>query len=386
MKNVAIAGVGQTKFGEHWDQSIRQLAGEAVKHAVADANLESARVQALYVGNMSAGLLAEQEHVAALVADAVGLAPIPSTRCEAACASGATALRQAYLAVASGAYDVVAALGVEKMTDLRTQDVNAALMAAGDHEWESSIGLTFAGIYALMARAHMHRFGTTREQLAMVSVINHEHAVGNPYAQFPFTTTIQDVLSSPLVADPLHVLDCSPITDGAACAVIVSERIARQLPTPVWLLASEQASDTVALHDRASLVEMAATKAVGSAVFEKTHLKHDAIDLLEVHDCFSINEIFALEDLGFCQKGGGGMFVEAGEVRRTGTIPTNTMGGLKAIGHPVGATGIRQVVDITKQLRGTSHNQLKNPHYGLALNVGGSGATAVATLLGLDQL
>lgn len=385
MRNVAVAGVGQTVFGEHWESSLRRLALEASLGAVKDAQMELKDLQAIFVGNMAAGSFAGQEHVGALVADQLGL-NVAAARCEAACASGSVAFRNAYLAVASGEYDMVLVNGVEKMTDLRTDEANSVLMAAGDNEWESSIGLTFAGQYALMARAHMHRFGTTREQLAAVSVNNHKNAVGNPCAQFPFAVTAEQVMRSSLVADPLRLLDCSPITDGSAAVILVSEKLAKKSAAPVWILASEQASDMMALHDRESLTGMQSTTVAGRAAFEKAGLKHRDMDVAELHDCFSINEIINLEDLGFCEKGKGGRFVEDGKAGVSGELPVNTAGGLKATGHPVGATGVRQIIDIVRQLRGKAVNQIGGARTGLALNIGGSGATAVVNILSSEAV
>lgn len=383
MNNVAVVGIAQTRFDEHWDKSLRGLMIDSSTAAMQDAGLAFSDIKSLYIGNMSGGRFAGQEHVGALAADHICLNPIPSVRCEAACASGAMAFSEAYLAVASGKHDIVMALGVEKMTDLKTSDVITSLMGAGDQEWEASVGLTFAGLYALMARAHMNRFGTTQEQLAMVSVNNHKNAVGNPFAQFPYEITIKDVLESPIIADPLHMLDCSPISDGSAAVILASEKIAKKFPSPVWVLACEQNSDSLALHDRKSLVELLATKKASKKAYEASGIRQDNIDVLEVHDCFSINEILAIEDLGFCEKGKGGKFVEDGKIKKGGEIPVNATGGLKACGHPVGATGVRQVVDIAKMIRGECYNHIK-ASVGLALNVGGSGATATVNILGSE--
>ncbi len=383
MRNAAVVGIGQTKFGEMWDQSLRDLALESSLAAIKDANIQANELEAIFVGNMSAGGFVGQEHVGALLADRLGL-QVPAVRLEAACASGSVAFRNAYLAVASGKYDLVLVNGVEKMTEIKTDEASSVLMSAGDDEWESSIGLTFAGQYALMARAHMHRFGTTREQLAMVSVTNHKNAVGNKYAQFPFPVTLDAVMKAPLVADPLRLLDCSPITDGSASVVLASEKIARKFSSPIWILASEQGADTIALHDRASLTEMQSTKIAGKSAFELSGLKQKDIDVAELHDCFSINEVINLEDMGFCKKGDGGKFVEQGNVEVGGEMPVNTAGGLKAIGHPVGATGVRQIIDLVAQLRGKATNQVKGAKTGLSLNIGGAGATAVVNILSTE--
>jgi len=382
MKRVAVIGVGQTKFGEHWDKSLRDLSTEAGALAIHDAKIDSKHIQALYIGNMSAGRFVSQEHLSSLAADQSGLLPIPATRCEAACASSAVAFREAYISILSGQYEIVVAAGAEKMTDIRGETAAAALMGAADQEWESAIGMTFVGLYALLTRAHMHKFGTTKEQLALVSVNNHKNGALNEKAQFPFEVSVEQVLKSPMIADPLRLLDCSPITDGAAAVILVSEEVAKKFEKPIWIAGSGQASDALALHDRASLTEMNATKVAAKMAYEQAGLKPENIEFAEVHDCFSINEILAIEDLGFCEKGQGGKFVEDGKIARDGERPINTTGGLKSIGHPVGATGVRQIADLVKQLRGEyGRLQVKGVKTGLALNIGGSGATAAAHIL-----
>ncbi len=383
---VAVVGVGQTKFDEHWEKSLRDHSTEAGAIALRDSGIDGKDIQSLYIGNMSAGRFIGQEHLAALAVDQAGLTPIPATRCEAACASSALAFREAYFSILSGEYDIVMAAGAEKMTDLKGTDAIATLMGAGDQEWESAIGLTFAGLYALMARDHMQKYGTTREQMAMVSVNNHKNGVLNPLAQFPAEITVEKVLKSPLISDPLRLLDCSPITDGAAAVILVSEKIAKRFENPIWILGSGQASDTLALHHRKSMTEIIATRVAAKKAYDQAGLKPKNIDLAEVHDCFSINEIIAIEDLGFCDKGKGGKFVEDGKIARDGERPINPTGGLKSIGHPVGATGVRQVADVVKQLRGEYGNlQINDAEFGLALNIGGSGATSVVNIFGRDK-
>lgn len=369
MKRVAIIGAGQTPFGEHWEKSLRRLSLEAGILAINDAKIEGREIESLYVGNMS-GMFTGQEHVGALAADISGMNPIPSCRCEAACASAALAFRQAYLSVLSGQHEIVMAAGAEKMTDLMGSGVLTTLMGAGDQEWEGAFGATFSGLYALMARRHMFEYGTTREQIAMVSVNNHKNARENRLAQFRFPITVDDVINSSIVADPLRLLDCSPITDGAAAVIIASEDAAKKLgvEVPVWIEASGQASASLALHDRASLTRLDSTIVASRKAYEQAGIKPKHVEYAEVHDCFSINEILAIEDLGFCEKGEGGRFVEMGCINNV--IKVNSTGGLKAIGHPVGATGIRQIVDITNLLR-------KKKSVGLTQNVGGSGATCL---------
>ncbi len=381
-RRVAVVGVGYTKFGEHWERSLRDLSTEAGALALADSKLDGKDIQALYVGNMSAGRFIGQGHLGALAAEYAGLLPIPATRFEAACASSAVAFKNACIAIQSGKYDVIMAAGAEKMTDLMGTDAIATLMGAGDQEWEASVGLTFAGLYALIARRHMAVYGTTREQMAMVSVNNHKNGVLNERAQFRYEITVEQVLKSAMISDPLTLLDCSPITDGAAAVILVSEEIARKLDNPIWVLSTSQATDTLALHNRASLTGLNATRVAARKTYQETGLSSRDIDVAEVHDCFSINEIIALEDLGFCEKGQGGKFVEDGKISRDSEIPVNTTGGLKSVGHPVGATGIRQLADLTNQLRGRcGPMQVTGANTGLALNIGGSGATAVVSML-----
>jgi len=385
MVDVAVVGVGQTAFGELWEKSLRNLGVEAFTAALKDAGVDRAAVQALYVGNMAAGYMSSQEHLASLFADHCGLMPKPVVRCEAACASGSLALRQAWLSIKSGAYDIVAVLGAEKMTDVTASTAVAGLMAAGDAEWEGAIGLTFAGLYALMARAHMHAFGTTREQMALVSVNNHKNAMKNPYAQFHSAITVEDVLNAAPIAEPLGLLDCSPLSDGAACVILASDKVAKRFAKPVWVLGSGQGSASLGIAARASLTEMPSTHAAVADVWKQTGLHNKDVGILEVHDCFSINEIIALEDLGFCPKGAGGKFVENGGITISGEIPTNTAGGLKGIGHPVGASGVRQIIDVARQLRGDAVNQLNDVKRGLCLNVGGVGGTAIVHALGVER-
>ncbi len=383
MREVAVIGVGLTKFGEQWDISFREMLLEAGIRAIEDAGIDGKQLDALYVGNMSAGQFVKQEHIASLIADNAGLTPIAATRVEAACASGGLAFRQAVIAVASGHHDFVVAAGIEKMTDLLTAGVTGALATAADQEWEVYQGATFPALYALMARRHMHEFGTTEEQLAMVAVKNHSNACLNPYAQYHTKITVEQVLKSPPVAKPLKLLDCSPITDGAACVILApAEKARRFTDTPILVAGTGQASDTISLHSRQTLTGLMATVEAARAAYKMAGMGPKDVDLAEVHDCFTIAEIMAIEDLGFCKKGKGGQLTEEGETALGGKIPINTSGGLKGKGHPVGATGIAQVVEIVTQLRGEAgKRQVDGAEIGLAHNVGGSGGTAVVHVL-----
>ena len=379
MRKVAIIGVGLTKFGELWDVSLRRMMLEAGARAIEDACIDGKKIDAMYVGNMSAGQFISQEHIASLIVDHAGLTPIPCTRVEAACASGGSALRQAVITVASGIHDIVVAAGIEKMTDVLAEQTTEALITAADQEWEAFVGATFPGLYALMARRHMYEFGTTEAQLAKVAVKNHHNACFNPCAQYRMEITVEDVLNSSPVTTPLKLLDCSPITDGAACVILAPfDRVREFTDTPILVAGTGQASDTISLHDRQTLVGIAATNKAAELAYKMAGVGPNDIDLAEVHDCFTIAEIMAIEDLGFCKKGDGGKVTERGETAIGGRIPINTSGGLKGKGHPVGATGIAQAVEITQQLRGEAgKRQVNGAEIGLTHNVGGSGGTVV---------
>jgi len=379
MRKVAVIGVGQTKFGELWDVSFRQMMLEAGVRALEDAGIDGAHIDALYVGNMSGGQFIKQEHIASLIADHAGLVPLPSTRVEGACASGGLALRQAFISVASGIHDFVVAAGIEKMTDVLSEQATGALATAADQEWEVYAGATFPGLYALMARRHMYEFGTTEEEMAMVAVKNHHNACLNPCAQYHTEVTVEAVLRSPPVALPLKLLDCSPVTDGAACVVLAPAEEARKYTdTPVIIEGSGQASDTISLHSRSSLTTLKATVEAARIAYRMAGIEPKDVNLAEVHDCFTIAEIMAIEDLGFCRRGEGGKLTREGATQIGGSIPINTSGGLKGKGHPVGATGIAQAIEVVQQLRGEAgKRQVNGATVGLTHNVGGSGGTAV---------
>ena len=383
MREVSIIGVGQTKFGELWDVSFRQMMIDAGARAIEDAGIDGKQIDAMYVGNMSSGQFIRQEHIASLIVDHSGLVPIPSTRVEGACASGGLALRQAVIAIASGIHDIVVAAGIEKMTDVLTKLATGALATAADQEWEVYAGATFPGLYALMARRHMHEFGTTEEQMAMVAVKNHHNACFNTCAQYQTEITVEDVLKSPPITSPLKLLDCSPITDGAACLILSSAERAKEFTDmPILVTGTGQASDTISLHSRPTLTSLRATVEAAKVAYKMAGVEPKEIDLAEVHDCFTIAELMAIEDLGFCKKGEGGKVTELGETAIGGRVAVNTSGGLKGKGHPIGATGVAQAVEIVQQLRGEAgKRQVDGAEVGLTQNVGGSGGTAVVHIL-----
>jgi len=377
MRDVAVIGVGMTPWGELWEKSLRTIFVEPALLAIQDAGVD--KVDSLIVGSMSSGLFIGQEHLASLLADYMGYGPIPAARVESACASGGLALKMGYLEVASGLSDVVLVGGVEKMTDVTGNEATFALGTAADQEYEGFHGITFPGLYALMARAHMEKYGTTRQQLAMVAVKNHLNGSKNPLAQYPFQITVEAVLNSVLVADPLRVLDCSPITDGAAAVILAPLEMAKKLKKPVVKITGlGHATDTIALSGRKDITWLESVYLAGQQAYKMSGRKPQDIHFVEVHDCFTIAEICVTEALGFVEKGKGGQAVEQGLTSLTGKIPVNPSGGLKSKGHPVGATGVAQAVEVVKQLRGEAGDrQVKGARVGMTQNMGGSGGSCL---------
>lgn len=381
---VAIVGVGMNKFGELWDQNLRDITLEAGMYAIFDSGVRGADIDGIVIGNMSAGRFTGQEHLGAQAADIGGLGDMPAYSVEAACASGGAAVRQAYMAIKSGEHKVMLVLGTEKMSDVNQTEAMNTISVAADWEWEGMFGATFPALYAFMARRHMMEYGTTEEHLAKPTVKNHANAAHNPWAQFQRAVPIEVVMKSGLLADPLRILHSAPVTDGAAGLVVCSEELAKKYTdTPVYIEASEQNSDTLALHDRESITRMdAVIKSTKSALHEaKLELKD--IDVLELHDSFSIGEIILTEDVGIAKKGEGGKALDEGITEIGGKFPVNTSGGLKARGHPVGATGVAQIVELALQLRGDAEKrQVAGAEKALAVNIGGTGATSIVHILG----
>ncbi len=383
MRRVAIVGIGCSRFGELWEDGFRDIVLEAGIEALQDADLEGKEIEALYVGNMSGGKYIGQEHIASLIADYSGLAEfsIPATRVEAADASGGLALRHAYMAVASGLHDIVIAAGAEKVTDVG--DPMEILSSSADQEWENFVGANLPAIYAIMARLHMEEYGTREEDLALVSVKNHKNAVNNPKAQFRREIKVEDVMNSPYVAEPLKLLDCASVSDGAAAVILAEEETARKITdTPVYINACTQASDYLAIQSRKDILTMRAVVKAARDAYRFAGIEARDVDVAELHDSFTIAEIMQYEDLGFAKKGEGAKLVREGVTFADGDLPVNPSGGLKACGHAVGATGIRQAYEITLQLRGDAGKRQVDAEVGLSLNVGGSGATAVVTIFG----
>jgi acetyl-CoA C-acetyltransferase len=387
MRPVAVIGIGKTAFGAFPDRDLRSLSVEAIEHALKDGHVAPAAVEAFYLGNFAGPSFVGQNHLAPYVGTAVGFESIPSTRVEDACASSGSAFFHAWQSVAAGIYDVVVAAGVEKMTSQSTPRVTEILAGAGDMSGEGRAGATFPALFAMIARRHMHQYGTTREQLAAVSVKNHANGAKNPQAHMRKVITLEQALAGKPVAEPLTVYDCSLISDGAAAVVIVPLERARQYTSRfAKIRAVAQRSDHVALDTKADITLFPAVKSAGEKAYAMAGLGPKDIDVAELHDCFTIAEIVASEDLGFVEKGNGGPFAAAGCTAINGPIPINTSGGLKSKGHPVGATGVGQICDIAMQLRGEAgERQVDRHRIGLAQNLGGSGATCVVTILEAGQ-
>jgi len=382
MRDVAVIGIGMTNFGELWEQSLRSIWVEAALAAMKDAGVDY--IDSFYVGCMSGGLFVGQEHLGSMLADYLGVCPVPGTRVESACASGSVAFRLGFMEVASGMSDIVLVSGVEKMTDVSGDEATYALATAADQEYEGFHGITFPGLYAMIARAHMAKFGTTRKQLAQVAVKNHANGALNPHAQYPFSITVDEVLNSVKVAEPLRILDCSPITDGAAAAVLCPLDRVKEFSqkSVIRISGSGHASDTIALHSRKDITSLAAVEVAGKKAYAMAGVGPKDIDFAEVHDCFTIAELCILEALGFVEPGQSGPATEQGKTARDGAFPINPSGGLKSKGHPVGASGVAQIVECVEQLRGEAgKRQLKKARRALAQNMGGSGGSSLVHIL-----
>jgi acetyl-CoA C-acetyltransferase len=383
MKDIAIVGVGNTKIGELYDRDLRDLTDEAISKALTSANIAAKDIGAVIVGSMSPGRFNEQEHLSALVGPYSGILA-PALRVESACASGSSALRVAMMAINAGYYDTALVLGVEKMTDLiDINDVTTTLGTAADGEWELGVGATFPALFALMMRAHMYEYNSTLEQFASVAVKNHKNGALNPDAQFQRETSMERVMNSRVIADPVRLFDCSPVSDGAAAVVVTTKEKAKEYTDdPVYIIGSGAGTDHIALHDRKSLTSLRSTRRAMDTAFKMAKIEQKDIDFMEVHDCFTIAEVMALEDMGICKPGEGGKMTLEGETALNSKISVNPSGGLKAKGHPVGATGIYQIIEVFHQLRNEAgKRQVKNNDIGVTQNIGGSGATCVINVL-----
>jgi len=386
MRKVGIVGIGQSRFGQRTDASLRELSFEATKACLNDAGIPLDDVEAMVV-SVASDELSYALQPSAQVVDYLGFNPKPSFRVEGACASGSMAVRTGWMTIASGLADLVLVVGAEKMTEVPTAVVTDVLGRAGDFMWEYPFGMTFPGYYALIARAHMAKYGTTEEQLSMVAVKNHHYGALNPYAHMRKEITLDKAMNSFTVADPLKLYDCCLISDGAAAVILASEKLARSLSKkPVWISGLGLGTDTISLADRRDITTLDATVEAARQAYDMAGIAPKDVDVAVVHDCFTIAEIAAYEDLGFCAKGEGGKMIEEKRTYIGGDIPVNIDGGLKSKGHPIGATGVAMAAEIAKQLRGEAESgrQVPDARIGLSHNVGGNGQHAAVHIFQVD--
>ncbi len=383
MRKVSIIGVGQTPFGNLSDRTLKDIIFEAGNNAIEDSKVKRKDIEELFVGNFDSSQFNNQNHIAPFTATTLGLDGIACTHFEGACASSGTALRHAIINVASGMTDVVMVMGIEKMNTLSTSEITTVLSQAGDYEEEGVAGLTFPSVFSLIACRHMYEYGTTREQIAQVAVKNHSNGMKNPIAHMKKEVSMEDVLNGKMVAEPLGLFDCSLISDGAAALIIcASEKAEEFSKEPVDVIGYGQGSDIFTIYCKEDLTTLHAAVNASKQAYQMANIGPEDIDLAEVHDCFTIAEIVAIEDLGFVKKGEGGPYTEAGHTSLTGEKPINTSGGLKSKGHPVGATGVAQVIEIVNQLRGNcGDRQVPGAKIGLTHNVGGNGATCTVHIM-----
>jgi len=383
MREVSVIGIGSTKFGILEGKGLKEMGTMACREAMQDANISSNKIQAFYVGNFSSGMLERQENIAPLIANSLGLRrEISCTKVEGACCSSGIAIREAFLLIAAGVYDIVLVGGVEKMSAASRELFTAALASALDKETEGIAGLTFPGFFAMLARRHMHEYGTTIEQMGMVSFKNHNNSVVNPRARFRKPVAFEEIMNSRLITDPLKLHDCCPIADGSAAAVLCATEIAEEFTdNPVDIIGSAHTCGYSTLYEMNDAIGLPATITSAKQAYDMAHVGPGDIDVVELHDCFTIAEIIDSEDLGFFKKGEGGRAVEDGLTKVDGRIPINPSGGLLSKGHPVGATGCGQIYEIVKQLRGEHENQIEGAEVGLTHNAGGTGAVVTVHIL-----
>jgi acetyl-CoA C-acetyltransferase len=384
MRTVAVVGAGKTAFGAFPDRDLRSLAVEAGQKCLADGHVNPSKIEAFYLGNFAGPAFVGQNHLAPYIASALGIFGVPCTRFEAACASSGSAFFHAMAGVAAGMYDLVLVAGVEKMTSQPTPVVTEILAGAGDAAGEVRAGATFPALFGMIARRHMFQYGTTREQLAAVAVKNHSNGAKNPLAHMRKVITMEQALAGKPIAEPLTIYDCSLVSDGAAAALIAPlERAAEFTSKPAKILGIAQTSDSVALDNKDDITTFRAVGMAAEKAYKMAGVKPADIEFAELHDCFTIAEIIAMEDMGWVAKGEGGPYAISGRTCLRGERPVNPSGGLKSKGHPVGATGVGQICDLVMQIRGEAGDlQLQRHALGLAENLGGSGATAVVTILG----
>ena len=389
MVDVAVVGAGQTKYGNH-PLGLKGMWAEAALAAFdsVDGDFSPSQIDEAFIGSIAFGG-SQLGNTAALLTEHSAMDGVPVRRVENACASSGFAFRDAWMAIKSGQADVVVAGGIEKMNDLTPERKRFWLGVSGDTEWERLAGLTFPGTYALMARRHFHEYGSTHDDLVNISVKNHGHGAHNPLAHIQKKVSFEKAASGFMVADPLTLYDCCPTSDGASCVILAADHVVKQFTdTPVWVRGSGAASDRLALHDRPSITQLKATAQASKRAYQQSGLDQNNIDLAEVHDCFTIAELIATEDLGFARRGEGGTFAREGRgILNQGDVTVNSSGGLKSKGHPLGATGTGQVVEVFKQLRNqvSKGRQVRDAETALTHNVGGSGATCAVHVFGRER-
>jgi len=384
MSRVGIIGIGHGTFGRRSDATVQELAFEAFRDAIEDAGIERGDLDASVIGSVPE--YHKQRSLPGVVQEYLGLNPKPTWLTEVACASGSAAIRTAWMAIKSGTHDIVAVIGCQKMTELSTPEILALMGRVGEVQWESVFGTTFPAYYALFAKRHMHEFGTTRENLMQVAVKNHYYGARNPLALFQKEITMEKALASEEVATPFQVYDCCANADGAACVILASEGKAREISQqPVWLDGMACATASMSVLRRPDLVGLPSARDAARTAYEMAGVSPEDIKVADVHDCFTIAEILAYEDLGFCRKGEGGKFIEDKQTWIGGKVAVNVDGGLKAKGHPIGATGVSMTVEIAKQLRGEAgERQVPDADIGLTHNVGGIGQYCFVQVLRRD--
>jgi acetyl-CoA C-acetyltransferase len=381
MREVAIIGIGQTKVDEHWDKSLKELAGEAVIDAMRDANRDYA--DAVYIGNMMSGSANHQQHLGALIADWVGLRYTEAIKVESACSSAASAFRAGLMAVASGQVNCVVVAAVEKMTDSTMAEITTELATAADADYEAGMGLSFVALNALIMKRYLHEYGWKKEDFAPFPINAHANAVHNPNARFQEAITLETYLKAGMICPPINLLDASPVGDGAAAAVLVPlDSVLRNGRPIVKVVGSGGATDSIGIHHRREPLFLKAAEISSKQAYHQSGLTPKDIDFFELHDAFSIMAALSLEASGFAERGQGPRMANNGDIFPTGRLPISTRGGLKARGHPVGATGLYQITEVVQQLRGEAGgNQLDGVRTGMAQNIGGSGSNIVTHIL-----
>lgn len=380
MREVAVIGIGRTKVSEHWDKSLRELAGEAALSAMVEA--QTGHVDSIFVGNMLSNVANFQAQLGSMVADWIGQRLTEAMKIESACSSGSAAFRAAYLAVASGEVDIALAVGVEKMTDSPSGEISAALATAADAEYEVDHGVSFVGLNALIMKRYMHEYGWKRIDFAEFAITAHENAVHNPYARFRKPISVERFVNSPMICEPINLMDASPIGDGAAAAVLVRADLLNSNAIKILVAGSSAATDAISIHNRKNPLRLMAAEKSARDAYQKAGISPQDIGVFEYHDAFTIMAALSLEAAGFAEPGQGPVLAKSGAIKVNGKIPVATMGGLKARGHPVGATGLYQIAEVVQQLRGQAgKTQVERNTFGMAQNIGGSGSNIVTHIL-----